>query len=305
MRYTVSEISHSLAQLCGTQHQSTKGADVCRPWWVTDGNEKVCPYGTYLFGDVTVPNDATFMDYVAIVYSFVPFLVVACVVVEFLFRRGTRELSILMFTVFSTLTNEFIFKNMFSMARPGALGPSPGVLTNMLGKHVGSCARTCGMPSSHATMAVGFMMLMLFDGLVRITPKNVSHQSSERASWRSFSATPLAPMPQMSNNEYLMYLSFWLVVLAPVPVMRVALYDHSVSQISAGSLLGAIYAACWFQLAMWLARRYEGCINETFFFGLFRHNYAPSSLDSASIRREEPSANFSTEMADSEHGVRN
>jgi len=277
-------IYNSWSRFCEFHAALQQRENPCLPWWLKEDGSAECPYGKYLWGDVTFPKNASVMDFIAVVYSFIPFAVVALVCVEFLLRRGTKELSVIMFACFSAASNEFVFKHLLLMPRPGFLGPGPGTLTDMNGNHVGSCARTCGMPSSHSTMSVGFMLLMLFDGLLRFASSVSSKKPEEPTEHtfmtrlRSFSAAPLAPEPGMTHSEYILYLSKWLILLAPVPMMRVALYDHSVSQVSVGSLLGAFYAVCWFQLAMFLAERHKDSFKQPVFYGFLYNNYAGYSF---------------------------
>jgi len=252
----------------------------CVPWWYneTTGFDS-CPYGERWFGDVTVPNDPSFLEWVAVVYSYIPWLVIAGVIIEFCFTRGTRQFSILLFAGASTFINELIVKRIVLQPRPGAYGPAPGVMNDMRGKLVGTCNITCGMPSSHSTMAIGFLMLVLYDGIIRVVPSETSLSSAnikrKRPSfWKMITVTPLSPKLVMYHIDFLAYFSTWMLLLCPVPLMRVRLFDHSASQVIVGSALGAVYAVLWFVLTQRLVSRHKNRLGETV-LGFMVHNYGP------------------------------
>ncbi|CAJ1455618.1 unnamed protein product [Effrenium voratum] len=242
----------------------------CIPWWynATTGYEG-CPYGRRLPGDVTVPTDATFIEYVAVVYSYIPFLVPLGVLFELLVTRGTRQLSILVFTGLTTLMNEVCFKAFFSVPRPGALGPAPGALTDSTGQHSGSCNTTCGMPSSHSTMAIGFLLLTMFDGIMRVVPDVYTlSQDHEQVTMRQslakmITVTPLAPKQLMGSGEFMAFFFTWMVLLCPVPLMRVVLRDHTATQVCVGSTLGAVYAVLWFRFMIFMINRHKNLVGKS------------------------------------------
>jgi len=253
----------------------------CIPWWYNSTTGFAgCPYGRRLPGDVTLPDHASFMDWSAVVYSYIPFIVPVAVFAELLITRGTRQLSVLLFTGMTTLGNEILVKQLMSQPRPGALGPAPGLLTNIWGIHVGSCNITCGMPSSHSTMAIGFLMLTMFDGIIRIIPDTASLSqdwdvNTYPSIWKSFSVTPLSPKPVMYTLEFLGFFSVWMILLCPVPLMRVQLNDHSAEQVCLGSLLGVVYAMIWFQIMRCAVYRYRDLFGKKICGGLLLHNYGP------------------------------
>ncbi|CAL1153878.1 unnamed protein product [Cladocopium goreaui] len=257
----------------------------CIPWWynATVGFEG-CPYGRRLPGDVTLPNDARFIDWVAVVYSYIPFVVPVLVFAELLCTRGTRQLSVLLFTGMTTLMNELLVKPFFATARPGAFGPAPGALTDSFGQPAGSCNTTCGMPSSHSTMAIGFLMLTMFDGIIRLKPdSNVLTQDKDEVEMQQrlkemISVTPLAPKRVMSNTEFLGFYFTWQLLLGPVPLMRVVLHDHTAAQVCLGGMLGAVYAVLWFRFTIYMINRYKHKVGHRFFCGLLKHNYAPVAM---------------------------
>lgn len=255
---------------------------VCRPWWynVTSGSG-YCPYGTRLPGDVTLPNDPAFLEWVAVAYSYLPWVIVALVLFEFLLeRRGTRELSVLLFTGITTLINEFIVKNIMHQARPGAYGPAPGAMRDQHGHPFGSCNHSCGMPSSHSTMASGFLFLTIFDGIMRVAPSmeslsGLDDPNGSKRIRKMLSCTPLSPRPVLSHYECIGFFCIWMLFMAPVPIMRVRLGDHSATQVISGCLLGACYAFAWFQFTMHLVHKNKDKLGIPVFYGMLTHNYAP------------------------------
>merc|ERR1712232_821900 len=141
----------------------------CAPWWFLNKSSK-CPYGQALPGDVTLPKHPTILACVSVFYGFIPYLVAAGAVVEFILKRGTRNLSFIMcgYVTFIVGLGELIFKRIVQQARPTY-----------------TCLHSCGMPSSHSTLAVGYFALMFID-----------------ASWRHFASIDVAlvtpPLPQSS-----------------------------------------------------------------------------------------------------------
>lgn len=231
---------------------------------------------------MTVPNDADFLAMCAVVWSILPWCVVALNILEVAYRRGTKQLSFLLFVCAITGINEFVVKKLVKEPRPGA----KGLLTDDLGVHVGSCSIKCGMPSSHCTMSVGFLLLMLFDGVYRVIPSQASltrggESSFEMGLTRSrikkwFTTTPLSPSNTMSHKEFLWFFLFWSAVLLPVPISRIKLYDHSVDQVVIGSLLGGVYALSWFVITMFFVRRNVAHTGMNFGpYQLFVHDYHP------------------------------
>mmetsp|Transcript_76488 Transcript_76488/g.134941 ORF Transcript_76488/g.134941 Transcript_76488/m.134941 type:complete len:312 (-) Transcript_76488:37-972(-) len=260
--------------------------DLCTPWWVIDaaaGEVATCPYGRKLPGDVTLPHDANPMEWIAVVYSYVPWLVIFGVIFELIFRRGTRQVLVLGFTVLSTSINELVVKRLILAPRPGAYGPAPGAMTNINGVPIGSCCTTCGMPSSHATMSVGFLMLCLMDGILRIVPSQEALSPgwskdkpfSRRTCWSMVSLTPLLPHQSFEQLEFIAYFVIWFCLLIPVPMMRVRTHDHTASQAYVGGWLGGVEAILWFRFMRFLANKYRHHLGKTFCCGLIVHDYGP------------------------------
>jgi len=255
-------------------------SSVCLPWWYND-TKSTCPYGRCLPGDVTLPNRLGPMEAIAVFYSILPYLIVALNILELLIRRGTRQMSFRFFTALITLTNEFLMKQIIVQPRPGARMS----LTNEVGEEVGSCILTCGMPSTHATMAVGFVILLICDGVYRVVPSRAQltigvrrEPFSARECMQFFTCTPLAPKPVMTHREFAWFFLSWAAVFMPLPLMRARLYDHSLDQVIVGSGLGVLYAGLWFWLTHWFTRKFSSHVGENFCRGIFTHDYRPAEF---------------------------
>jgi hypothetical protein len=239
---------------------------------------------------VSIPKDLDFIGECAVFYSLIPWFVVIVNVLEVLCRRGTKQLSFLLFVGVITVVNEFVVKQLVAEPRPGA----NGLLVDGRGVSVGSCSVKCGMPSSHCTMSVGFLMLVLFDGVYRVVPSKASlsfgvesTSDNEFSIKKWMSTTPLAPCMTMTHREFLGFLIFWSALLAPVPLSRIKLYDHSVNQVAIGCVLGLVYAFSWFVMTMYVVRK---CVHHSGeHFGpckLFVHDYHPPEFRVRNSRGE-------------------
>lgn len=166
----------------------------CSPAWVTTNTSAAlsaaqmysqCPYGKRLPGDVTIPNDFSqqhaieqFFIICSIGYSFVPHLILGVGGIELLIRRGTRELSFIVFTILVILTNEIFIKPQIHQQRPGAAWDGHGAPP--IGTKGGSCSLTCGMPSSHAALSTGYLLLLVLDGVYRTIPSRQEMHALQR-----------------------------------------------------------------------------------------------------------------------------
>lgn len=258
----------------------------CIPKWALEVNA-TCPYGFAIPGEVTIPTHLSFSKAVAVFYSILPYVLVALNAFELIVRRGTKQLSCLAFSALIVITNELTIKRMFAQARPGA----SGLLRDENGWPVGSCLTTCGMPSSHAAMSMGFLVLIICDGVYRVVPSkdelenglNRSFRMRAEACIRDFfrtfqSSTPLSPRNLMTHSEFVVFFLAWCTLLIPVPIMRVRIYDHSSDQVMAGSMFGFFMGVGWFVFIQFLTRRWKKKIGDTVCFGLFRHDYRPAEF---------------------------
>eukprot|EP00929_Paragymnodinium_shiwhaense_P074259 TRINITY_DN37991_c0_g1_i1.p2 TRINITY_DN37991_c0_g1~~TRINITY_DN37991_c0_g1_i1.p2 ORF type:complete len:223 (+),score=34.27 TRINITY_DN37991_c0_g1_i1:64-732(+) len=86
---------------------------------------------------------------------------------------------------------------------------------------IGSCMTSCGMPSGHSSASISLLVYILLD----LASRWKHGERTAAVMWQSIVAA---------------------VVLAPVPWSRVQLRDHSLQQVCAGSLLGALVASGYF-----------------------------------------------------------
>lgn len=180
-------------------------------------------------------------------WSITPYIYMSPAFIEFVgfkSRWGTRQVCFLYFVGFLVVCNEFIIKRFCEQARPGASGQ----LTDDMGNKVGSCNLTCGMPSSHASMAFGFFTLLVYDGISRVVP-SPRQLGAENLNLEPYFGV-LSPNPIITHHQLALCIVLWGVLLLPVPIARVILYDHSATQVLVGGALGGVYATIWFGLVM-------------------------------------------------------
>lgn len=229
--------------------------DACVPDWATCSNftDAVCPYGVHLLFDVTFSNDvhqwSPVWHVVLIFMSYVPVVIIVLAAIELLVRRGTRQLNFCLFYGYVIALNELIWKRMVSQPRP-----------------VGSCNFTCGMPSSHAAISLGTFSFLFLDLAFRVDPLSPAVLTAVPHSPRCLSfyladilsLVPLSNTRSISNWQFIRMVGFWGDLLLLVPVSRVLLQDHSVSQVSLGCAIGMLEAVIWFFMSQNLAWRYRG-----------------------------------------------
>lgn len=152
------------------------------------------------------------------------------------------------------------------------------------------------MPSSHATISIGFLSLMFFDLALRVNPLSptvLQSHSTERGqrqlnhtmqgSARYLCSTHWLPLILVSNTlsisnmQFVVTMVFWTGILGFVPVSRVLLKDHTVAQVCIGALIGLSEAFVWYFFARELAWRYQDQLGQKWpegsKFTLLTHNY--------------------------------
>lgn len=169
---------------------------------------------------VSAPTDvrAGFM----IFWSLVPYGMFFVLFAAFLFAGDTTSLSFIFLMGCLVIMNEGILKHTINQKRPP-----------------GSCLyfKSYGMPSGHATTSIGMMTSMLLETWID-RPANVGGPSRCVYSLR---------------NKCILTVVL-LFMLLPVPFSRVVLYDHYVSQVLVGSVVGIVGALCWFAFMYKFAR---------------------------------------------------
>jgi len=170
-----------------------------------------------------------------VLYGYIPYLVILGGFAALCWYRGTSQLLFLSFGGIVVFMGELIWKPLLSHARP-----------------LGSCVFTCGMPSSHATISIGFLTWMLLEGLLR---KRVSRNAifaaevelPEKPRQRSESYwEDDPPVARITPKQRFKWCVAWVIVLFPVPFSRVALLDHSWAQVTAGSFIGCFEALLFY-----------------------------------------------------------
>lgn len=214
---------------------------------------KECPWGRATLGQVTIPNDANWLDYICVVYGyalFIPLVGTLCgLLVRTVRYRGipTRGASFLLFAAFISFVNEFIFKPLLKQPRPDH-----------------SCNHSCGFPSGHSAFSVGFFFLAFLDGLFRVRPKMPlspdaakrhvrklgGTQPKLRHMWIKLELSPFQLMPLSVDDtvdafEFFLTLCYWACMMLPVPFSRVYLQDHTTGQVFVGGTVGMIAALIW------------------------------------------------------------
>mmetsp|Transcript_24148 Transcript_24148/g.77779 ORF Transcript_24148/g.77779 Transcript_24148/m.77779 type:complete len:335 (-) Transcript_24148:122-1126(-) len=196
-----------------------------------------------------------------IFWGIVPFGVIAFAVVDSIVRAiqlrgfGTRELAFLAFVIFMVAVNELVTKKLAKEARP---------------PH--SCDYTCGFPSGHSVMSIGFFTLMFLDAAYRVMPRvpldfpsAKSHVKAMKGraktlfgytlwewligDFRAFvSVVPLTSAHTLNQLDFCSFAFAWGIFLLPVPFSRVILNDHTPSQVMVGSAVGLLQAALYFMV---------------------------------------------------------
>jgi len=203
------EVAAVLGASCAGTAAAGGGGGSCAPAWSREG--KPCPYGHQVwlpFVGFTLPFELSPLNLLACCYSILPFVAMCANVVLVVKRRRPRELLWILFVLSMNLVNEML-KSAFGKPRPGE-----------------SCLKSCGMPSGHASYAIGlFVFVLLWDSVSR------SVEDSELAQERK---------PRKG-----IHVALFALALLPIPWSRVQLGDHSRSQVVAGSFVGLLGALAW------------------------------------------------------------
>merc|ERR1719158_870825 len=144
------------------------------------------------------------------------------------------------------LLSEFIIKLMVSQPRPG----STGLMTNTDGVPVGSCSPSCGYPSSHSVVAYSILTKLILDAAYRLDPTVPEAECPLPVDLKSMRdllrCVKVFPHGKKTPRQFVVFSYLWILLLGPVPISRVILYDHSPEQVSAGCLIGVAFATVWF-----------------------------------------------------------
>eukprot|EP00427_Karlodinium_veneficum_P002752 CAMPEP_0169173138 /NCGR_PEP_ID=MMETSP1015-20121227/63760_1 /TAXON_ID=342587 /ORGANISM="Karlodinium micrum, Strain CCMP2283" /LENGTH=289 /DNA_ID=CAMNT_0009246725 /DNA_START=90 /DNA_END=955 /DNA_ORIENTATION=+ len=200
---------------------------------------------------------------------------------EILFRKfipahyvTTRQLSCIAFLMFLLIFQELILKRILRQPRPGALMQ----IKNDEGFYAGSCIKSCGMPSSHSALAIGWFTIifweakdnLLFSNAMKANPLMISTEDAKargptlqrlwrQVQWLFLEFTPFQPWTSIRGSlsawAFTGHVIVWTFLLLPVPFARVVLYDHTALQAFFGMVSGFLIA-CAFKGLVELARSY-------------------------------------------------
>jgi len=251
-------------------------SSACKHSW-QQNSSSVCPYG-HAFLEVTWPTGGSFFLKLCACFGYLPFIVFALCAVELFWRRGTRELNFVAFMSFVVLLNETVVKRIVNQPRPEL-----------------SCVETCGMPSGHSVLAMGLLTMCLIDTVRRTVyqPNGgvmMRTLRQNRGVWRTipsflwsetllvFSVVPLPTWDEISHVTALFISIFWLFLLYPVPISRVAIHDHTPKQALMGSIEGFVLACLWYYCVHVLQHRYNHLLGKPLIvfrgYKLLVHNFA-------------------------------
>ncbi|KAE8993140.1 hypothetical protein PR003_g20958 [Phytophthora rubi] len=204
----------------------TTFAQCCEMW---GDDSKRCERGpctsTWImrkFFSLSMPlHSVTFWEVVCTVYSMVPYLVLIAIIVEALLRSRcyTRVFAILLpilLTVLNTVILVKILGDCDDCPRPR-----------------GSCLVSNGLPSGHATNAIGLWIWIVLETIVGVGER-VRRWSVGRKAVAVFFAT---------------------LVLVPVPYSRYFLGDHTALQVAVGSADGLVLGVVYFFFIRWQGMR--------------------------------------------------
>ncbi|KAF4710115.1 hypothetical protein FOZ62_030331 [Perkinsus olseni] len=238
-------------------------ATVCEPAWYVD-SDSVCPFGEHLLFDITAPTNPNFFDGISILYGYLLFAAILLVIIMMLWRRGSREYSLVLFLIAVTLISEYGWKRIVEQPRP-----------------VGSCNTTCGMPSSHAVISVALWTILMFDVAYRAyqTEQGYSVSRSFLEKLRSFirDGHILPTASAISEDQLVVVVSFWSLVLLPIPLSRVILRDHTPQQVFMGGIIGIVEATVWHFITLFARIKTDRYVGARVWKGIFvscRHSMA-------------------------------
>jgi membrane-associated phospholipid phosphatase len=224
----------------------------------------------------------TTLKVIAVVYSYIPYAVGLQSSISFFRYRGTRQLWKLLWAWSMMPLQELVFKKLVREPRPGSMLQ----VRDYSGRYVGSCLQKCGMPSSHANLTIGWLTLLLLDAVYRVRPfalgrkTQTMHIRPDASGIQKYAkcmqlylTVPWEHRDLLTHTEFLVFMSTWVILLSPVPFMRVVLYDHTFEQVSIGSIIGIMTSVAWWRVVRRFQRRYHEQEGQRVFFDLLEHNH--------------------------------
>eukprot|EP00927_Polykrikos_kofoidii_P008122 TRINITY_DN13364_c0_g1_i1.p1 TRINITY_DN13364_c0_g1~~TRINITY_DN13364_c0_g1_i1.p1 ORF type:complete len:255 (-),score=36.13 TRINITY_DN13364_c0_g1_i1:85-849(-) len=193
----------------------------CLPAWYSVG-DGTCPTGRRVwlpFSSFTRPNEPTLLDNVAMVYSGLPLVIIGAAVLALVLRKNVRCGMMLIMPLLHEVMLPYL-KASLQQPRPE-----------------GSCLVSCGMPSGHASFAIGLLTYIFCDLYFRKDENRVAQGVGA------------------------------VVAFLPIPWSRYHLRDHSVGQLAVGAILGSVTCGVYFLVVRhFLCRRLkdDGCNEDHF-----------------------------------------
>lgn len=274
----VADVCEEPVEHCAPQFYQLTGSNAGEPFVKNKNDPDKCPYGKLYPGGVTLPNNPTIVDHISVwIYGYVPFVAPIYFLIKPAIYRGTRDIANLiglgLVWAFHVPFKKWICTDSY---RPGTRVPEivwhsttdpkrPKVRVR------GTCKHDCGMPSGHSTVAFGAFTLLVWD---------LFEQEFDRR----------------SGTRMVAFAKLFLITIlfAPVPISRVILFDHTVMQAAAGTVLGATLATVWIlstqAIAMIPAVR-DSCRNQTTVLRFFTQNICPTIFWGARSRISRPRYN--------------
>mmetsp|Transcript_10793 Transcript_10793/g.23817 ORF Transcript_10793/g.23817 Transcript_10793/m.23817 type:complete len:1114 (+) Transcript_10793:450-3791(+) len=244
-------------------------AQKCYPAWAEEADgtfnpNATCPFGTVIFPGVTMPDEPTLDEVFAVSYSLVPVLIGLGLLARVLlslkshkaFETKVTAMCILFFGVLLQMDHYVQGLQLVESQRP----------------HL-SCNVTCGMPSGHCVLAVGLLTYLILDAWHRVWPRSVSLECAPLAFATATSEWPFLEGDVITGSTFVLKVSYWSLLLLPIPWSRLKLYDHSPFQVDIGCFLGLTLGVLWFFLVhLWMVSNHWRLGGRA--FGLLYHNHA-------------------------------
>ncbi|CAE8736727.1 unnamed protein product [Polarella glacialis] len=177
----------------------------------------------------------------------------------------------MLFVAFTFVMNDLVIKHIVRQPRPER-----------------SCLTSCGMPSSHSAISIGFYVYMLLDFAARVRcggesllvlPGTLQSHSPSNSLWLSMVKVCRTPWPAwevLKPLQLAAVLTFWSVVFIPVPISRVQLGDHYWQQVLVGGAVGGCTASFWWLIVRKLQHTHNHRLGDVLLgrpgLPLLRHN---------------------------------
>ncbi|CAH0474560.1 unnamed protein product [Peronospora belbahrii] len=179
-------------------------------------------------------NDVGFWDVIFSFYGIVPYLVPLIIALDFIFHRRSW-----------TRVFAFLFIPIFAIINSFVLVLSLGECSEC-DRPCGCCVSTNGMPSGHATNAIGLCLWLILETLLGVGKQ-----------WRLTTKVAICVC--------------LVVLFVPVPYSRMYLGDHTELQVIIGSANGIVFGLIYFFVLRYVVRRRLPGATERMKQGCFQH----------------------------------